>query len=33
MDKNFNDPLELKIAIFVLVSHIMVLHFVYKKDF
>ena len=28
-----NDPLELKIAIFVLVSKIMVFHFVYKKDF
>ena len=28
-----NDPLELKIAIFVLISQIMVFHFVYKKDF
>ena len=28
-----NDPLELKIAIFVLVSQIIVFHFVYKKDF
>ena len=28
-----NDPLELKIAIFVLVSQIMVFHFEYKKDF
>ena len=31
--KLHNDPLELKIVIFVLVSKIMVLHFVYKKDF
>ena len=28
-----NEPLELKIAIFVLISQIMVFHFVYKKDF